>query len=74
VVLFRYFEEAGELRHAIAVVKKRTGSHERAMRELRFTPEGLQVGEPMVQFGGVLSRDELDTQNTLSGGMGDRRG
>ena len=54
VLLFRYFEAAGEIRQAISVIKKRTGKHERAIRELRFG-NGLAVGEPLREFQGVLT-------------------
>jgi circadian clock protein KaiC len=55
VVVLRYFEAAGEVRQAISVVKKRSGPHERWIRELRMTEHGLQVGEPLRDFHGVLS-------------------
>ena len=34
VILFRYFEAMGEVRQALSVVKKRSGRHERTIREL----------------------------------------
>ncbi len=55
IVLFRLFEAAGEVRHAISVVKKRTGSHERTIRELELTSGGIRIGEPLRQFQGVLT-------------------
>ncbi|MFZ5833451.1 MAG: ATPase domain-containing protein, partial [Planctomycetota bacterium] len=55
VILFRLFEAVGEVRHAISVVKKRTGAHEKTIRELRLTSRGLQVGEPLSRFQGILS-------------------
>jgi circadian clock protein KaiC len=57
VVLFRYFEAAGEVRQALSVIKKRTGRHERTIRELRFGADGIQIGEPLQGFQGVLSGD-----------------
>lgn len=54
VVLFRYFEVAGEVRQALSVMKMRTGRHERTIRELRLGP-GIRVGPPLTQFDGVLS-------------------
>lgn len=53
VVLLRYFEAAGSLRQAISVVKKRSGAHERTIRELRLGP-GVRVGQPLREFQGVL--------------------
>jgi circadian clock protein KaiC len=54
VMLLRYFEAAGEIRQAISVIKKRTGRHERTIRELRFD-KGVTVGEPLRNFQGVLT-------------------
>ncbi len=50
VVLFRYFEAMGEVRQAISVVKKRSGRHERTIRELKLDGGGLKVGEPLDRF------------------------
>jgi circadian clock protein KaiC len=54
VVLFRFFENAGQVRKAISVLKRRAGPHEHAIRELRFGP-GLIVGEPLAEFSGILT-------------------
>lgn len=54
VVLLRYFEALGEVRQAISVIKKRTGEHERTIRELHL--DGMvSVGEPVREFQGVLT-------------------
>jgi circadian clock protein KaiC len=55
VVLLRYFESAGEVRQALSVMKKRSGAHERTIRELRLDSQGIRVGPPLSQFHGVLS-------------------
>ena len=55
VVLLRYFETGGEVRQAISVVKKRTGDHERTIREARVEQGGLRVGDPLREFHGVLT-------------------
>jgi circadian clock protein KaiC len=55
VLLLRYFEAAGTVRMAMSVIKKRSGSHERSLREYSFTESGLQMGEPLQQYHGVLS-------------------
>ena len=54
MVLLRYFEVAGQLRRAISVVKKRSGAHERTIRELQLGP-GVRVGDPLREFQGVLA-------------------
>lgn len=55
IVLFRFFEAGGRLRSAISVVKSRTAAHEHSIREFRLTSEGMQVGEPLTDFEGVLT-------------------
>jgi circadian clock protein KaiC len=54
VILLRYFEAFGEIRQAISVVKKRTGKHERTIRELKMD-NGITVGKPLEDFQGVLT-------------------
>jgi circadian clock protein KaiC len=55
VLLLRYFEVLGSVREAISVVKKRSGNHERTIRECRVSDGGMMVGEPLVEFQGVLT-------------------
>lgn len=55
VVSLRYFECFGEVRQAISVIKKRTGRHERSIREMRFGPKGIELGPPLKEFQGVLT-------------------
>ncbi len=54
VILLRYFEALGRVRRAISVVKKRTGPHEDTIREYRIGRDGITLGEPLVNFQGVL--------------------
>ncbi|MEO6258871.1 MAG: ATPase domain-containing protein [Thermoanaerobaculia bacterium] len=55
VVLLRYYEAHGELHKAISVMKKRSGDHEKAIREYSMSSSGLSVGAPLNQFRGILS-------------------
>jgi circadian clock protein KaiC len=55
VVLFRYFEAGGRVRRALSVIKKRTGRHETTIREMEFNEHGVVIGEPLVDFEGVLT-------------------
>jgi circadian clock protein KaiC len=55
VLLLRYFEAAGEVRQALSVVKRRTGSHERSIRELLIRNGRLSIGDPLKNFTGVLT-------------------
>jgi circadian clock protein KaiC len=54
VIMLRYFEAMGRVRRAISVIKKRTGSHEDTIRELKISDQGITVGEPLSEFQGVL--------------------
>jgi circadian clock protein KaiC len=55
VLVLRHFEAAGSIRQAISVAKKRSGAHERTIREFRVNATGLWVGEPLFQFRGALT-------------------
>lgn len=55
VVLMRYFESAGAVRQAISVIKKRTGNHERTIREFQISRNGINVGNVLTEFQGILT-------------------
>jgi circadian clock protein KaiC len=55
VIMLRYFEAAGAVRKAVSVMKKRTGSHETAIREFAVADNRLRVGAPLSEFQGVLT-------------------
>jgi circadian clock protein KaiC len=55
VIVLRYFEAGGQVKQAISVIKKRKGNHERTIREMKFTPAGIRIGQPLHQFQGVLT-------------------
>lgn len=68
VILMRYFEAIGEIRQAVSVIKKRTGHHERTIRELIFhSGKGIVIGEPVREFQGVLSGSPLFVGNGHGG-------
>ncbi|HEX8261443.1 MAG TPA: ATPase domain-containing protein [Allosphingosinicella sp.] len=55
VLLLRFFEAHGEIRRALSVLKKRTGGHESAIRELKIGSGGIEVGPRLTGFRGVLT-------------------
>ena len=56
VMYLRFFEAAGAVKQSVAVIKKRTGQHEKTIREFRLeSGVGVRVGQPLVEFDGVLS-------------------
>lgn len=54
IIQLRYFELDGEVRQAISVMKKRSGRHERSIREFRLGG-GITVSEPLREYHGVLT-------------------
>jgi circadian clock protein KaiC len=55
VATLRYFEAAGHVKQAVAVIKKRSGPHEKTIREFRLDPgTGIRIGRPLTDFHGVL--------------------
>jgi len=56
VASLRYFEAYGEVKQAIAIVKKRSGHHEKGIREFKLiSGRGIVVGKPLRQFQEVLT-------------------
>ena len=56
VLLFRYYEHGGEVCQALSVFKRRGGVHERTIRRLALSnAKGIQIGEPLREFHGVLT-------------------
>jgi len=55
ILLLRYFETHGEVRQAISTIKRRSGSHEHTIRELRLGPDRIHIGRPLREFQGVLT-------------------
>jgi circadian clock protein KaiC len=73
VLLFRYFERAGSIRQALSVVKKRSGPHERTIRELIFGNGEIKVGPPLNEFEGVLTGVPTFTGSKLEENSSDTR-
>lgn len=61
VVVLRYFEAYGLLRKAIAMIKNRTGSHDRFIRELHLSSDGVRVGQELRDFQGILGGELVYT-------------
>jgi circadian clock protein KaiC len=55
IMLFRYFAAAGQIRTAVSIVKSRTMNHERNVRELRLSSSGMEVGDALADFDGMLA-------------------
>jgi circadian clock protein KaiC len=55
VIVLRFFEAQGAVRQAISVLKKRSGPHEKTIRELRLQASGITIGEPLDDLHGILT-------------------
>lgn len=55
IILLRNFESYGEVRRAISVLKKRQGSHELTIRELKLSDRGIQLSEPLHRLQGIFN-------------------
>jgi circadian clock protein KaiC len=55
VLLFRYYEADAGVHQALSVFKKRTGPHERSIRQLKIDETGFAVGAPLSQFRGIMT-------------------
>lgn len=55
VVLWRYYEAFGTVKQALSVVKKRSGNHERTIRDIEISKGGINVGKPLSQLQGVMT-------------------
>jgi circadian clock protein KaiC len=66
VIITRFFEALGTIRKAISIIKKRSGPHEGAVRELELKQGGVHVGPPLDEFQGVLT----GVPSYLGGGRG----
>jgi circadian clock protein KaiC len=55
VLLMRFFEAHGALNKAVSIVKKRSGPHETTIREMTVSARGIVIGDPLVNFEGVMT-------------------
>jgi circadian clock protein KaiC len=55
IVMFRFFEARGSLLKAISVVKSRTSQHELTIREFRLGKSGVEIGQALQDFEGVMT-------------------
>jgi circadian clock protein KaiC len=73
VILLRYYEANAEIHKAISVLKKRSGSHERSIRNFELGEGGITVGPPLRRFRGLMTgipviTDQSDIDGSIAGG------
>ncbi len=70
VIVTRFYESFGSVKKAISVTKKRTGTHEETLRELKIGQGGILVGPVLDHFAGIFTgvpRYLGSTDNGLKG-------
>ncbi len=55
VIVARYFEARGEVKQALSVIKKRSGNHERSIREVVIDKSGIRLSKPLTGMQGILT-------------------
>lgn len=55
VVMFRMYEHEGEVRKAIAILKKRSGRHEQSVRQIWFDAQGVHLSDPLLEMRGMMT-------------------
>ncbi|MEF8894349.1 ATPase domain-containing protein [Halodesulfurarchaeum sp.] len=54
LIFISYIELQGSLRKVIGVLKKRTGGFKSSFREFEITANGVEIGDPMTGYSGIL--------------------
>jgi len=55
ILVLRFFEADSRVRKAMSVLKRRSGGHEDTIRQFTISRDGIEVGEPLQEFRGVLT-------------------
>ena len=72
VVLLKYFEDAGRLKRVMSVIKRRYGPHQKTIRELEITANGIWVKDELRDLTRVLTGqpDPVSDDPEASGNAG----
>ena len=68
VVMLRMYEHVGKVKKAVSVMKKRSGAHEEAIRQIWFDAEGIHLSEPLIQLRGVLTGVPVEVDSPAADG------
>jgi circadian clock protein KaiC len=55
IILLRYVEIYGEMRRGLTVLKMRGSQHDKDIREFTIDAEGMHIGKPFRNIGGILA-------------------
>jgi circadian clock protein KaiC len=54
-IMLRFFDQAGEIRRAIAIPQTRGSAHDDSIRQVTIDGDGMHIGEPVAGTAGILS-------------------
>lgn len=72
ILILNYVESRGSLRHTIAILKARSSAHEQALREYDVTEQGIEIGQTMDAYEGVMTGTARKTKETTDAPFWDR--
>ena len=70
IIVQRYIEVESRLQRVMAVVKVRASDHNKEIRRYEITDEGIVIGEPVLDYEGILGGQpsRIRTDDTIKGG------
>ncbi len=63
IILLRYVEIYGEMRRALTVLKMRGSQHDKNIREFTIDGQGMHIGKPFKNVGGILAGNPTQSES-----------
>ncbi len=65
IIMLRYIEVSGEFKRVISVMKVRASLHSTALRLFGIGDDGIEIGEPLSAYQGILSGHPIDMAEVI---------
>jgi circadian clock protein KaiC len=62
IILLRYVEMFGEMRRGLTMLKMRGSQHDKDIREFTIDHEGMHIGQPFRNIGGILAGNPVQIE------------
>jgi circadian clock protein KaiC len=62
IILLRYVEMFGEMRRGLTMLKMRGSQHDKDIREFTIDHEGMHIGQPFRNVGGILAGNPVQIE------------
>ena len=72
IIVQRYIEVRSTLQRVMAVVKLRASAHDKEIRRYEITDEGIVIGDPVIDYEGILGGQPTRTKTPGQGDQGKR--